>query len=60
MKKRRISDTHAEMRRFRPQDTKKGGCPEGHPPLNTSEKDYMVLPEAARCILISTFSVRLE
>lgn len=39
---------------------KKGGCPEGHPPLNTLETDYMVLPEAARCILISTFSVRLE
>ncbi len=41
----------------------KKGAPEGAPAirisLGKSGDAYMVEPEAARCILISTFSVRL-
>ena len=39
---------------------KKGDVPKDIPLKRQSRKDYMVLPEAARCILISTFSVRPE
>ena len=39
---------------------KKGDTPKGIPLKTRLRKDYMVLPEAARCILISTFSVRPE
>lgn len=43
---------------------KKRGAPEGAPAIRISlgkpGDAYMVEPEAARCILISTFSVRPE
>lgn len=48
----------------RGQAGKKRGAPEGAPAIRISlgkpGDAYMVEPEAARCILISTFSVRPE
>lgn len=57
----RLFDTLPKRRRPVWRKTqKKGDTPKGIPLKTRLRKDYMVLPEAARCILISTFSVRLE